>query len=175
MIPILETERLILRAFKDSDTQPLIAMNQDSKVMEFFPNCLSETESLAMLQRIEQQWATNGFGLWAVERKDTSAFIGFVGLIPTQFDIFFAPCVEIAWRLNKENWGQGLATEAALASLQYGFENLHLTEIYAFTAKINLRSERVMQKIGMVYLQDFAHPLVENNSPLQIHRLYRKL
>ena len=103
------------------------------------------------------------------------AFIGFVGLSVPSFTSHFTPCVEIGWRLMKEHWGNGYASEAAAACLRFGFENLKLQEIVAFTVPLNKRSIGVMEKIGMsrAPADDFDHPKLSAGHPLQRHVLYR--
>jgi RimJ/RimL family protein N-acetyltransferase len=168
---LLTTERLILRQWRDADREPFARLNADPVVREFFPRRLTRDESDAHLSGIQNWIAERGWGLWAVEVKGGAPFIGFVGLsIPS-----FRPCVEIGWRLAKEHWGHGYASEAAAASLRFGFEKLTLEEIVAFTVPLNERSRRVMERIGMSRdpADDFDHPNVEPGHPLQRHVLYR--
>ncbi len=170
----LETPRLILRDWKDSDSRIFIEMNHDKNVMEFFPSLLTEEETFAMIERIKKFIAENNFGLWAAERKDTKEFIGFVGLSIPRFQADFTPCVEIGWRLAHKHWGYGFATEAANACLDYGFNILKLNEIVSFTSVLNIKSMNVMKKIGMHYVKDFEHPNIEDEDRLKRHVLYRK-
>ncbi len=120
-------------------------------------------------------FAEHGFGLWALERKDTGEFIGFTGLGVVGFEAPFTPAVEIGWRLAKEHWGLGYASEAAWTALRCGFDRLALKEIVAFTAQSNLPSEKVMQAIGMHHdpAHDFDHPKLAVDHPLRRHLLYR--
>src|ERR1700722_16415993 len=106
----IETERLILREWREEDREPFARMNCDPAVMEFFPAMLSRTESDALVDRIEAHFAATGFGVWATELKATGEFIGFVGLWVPKFEAHFTPCVEIGWRLAAAHWGCGLAT-----------------------------------------------------------------
>jgi RimJ/RimL family protein N-acetyltransferase len=170
---IIETQRLGLRAWKDSDTEPFIEMNRDGRVMEFFPSILSESETLGMIERIKKCIAENHFGLWATEIKQTKEFIGFVGLSIPSFQAEFTPCVEIGWRLAHKYWGNGYATEAASACLDYGFNHLHPGEILSFTSVLNNKSLNVMKKIGMSYVETFEHPGIEEGSRLKTHALYK--
>ena len=126
-----------------------------------------------MVQRIKLHFDENGFGLFAVETKLTKKFIGFTGFAIPTFDAFFTPCVEIGWRYKKEAWGQGFATEAANACLKYGFDILEFDKVVSFTSKINVKSEKVMRRIGMNYVGEFDHPKVEHNSRLRRHILYQ--
>jgi RimJ/RimL family protein N-acetyltransferase len=170
----LETERLLLRQWKDSDSEPFAALCADAKVMEFFPSTLSREESDAMLGRCRGLIEERGWGLWAVESKETQGcFMGFVGLHVPAADLPFSPSVEIGWRLSEEYWGQGYATEAAQACLEFGFRNLNLQEIVSFTAILNQRSQAVMKRIGMHQTETFEHPRVPEGHPLRAHCLFR--
>lgn len=118
---MIETQRLILRQWKESDVEPFITMGLDQHVMQFFPNLLTPQESHNLIQKISSLIDKNGWGFWAVELKETHQFIGFIGLHrqPEQFD--FSPCVEIGWRLAKEFWKQGYATEGAKSGFRLWF------------------------------------------------------
>jgi len=140
--------------------------------MEFFPSVKSGGETMEQIQRISKHIAEYSYGFFALERKDNGRFIGFTGLSHPGFEADFTPCVEIGWRLSKENWGQGFATEAAEACLDFGFDALRLDVIYAFTAVQNKPSERVMQKIGMDKKGYFDHPSIHPESELKQHVLY---
>jgi RimJ/RimL family protein N-acetyltransferase len=168
-----ETERLKLRQWKSIDRDPFAALNADPQVMEFFPTTLDRVASDATFDRLQSKIAECGWGFWAAEMKETGQFIGFVGLnIPT-YDLPFAPCVEIGWRLAAAYWGKGLATEAAKGALQVGFDRLGLTEIVSFTTIKNVRSRAVMERIGMQVTDTiFQHPLVPTDSNLGRHCLY---
>jgi RimJ/RimL family protein N-acetyltransferase len=169
----IETERLILREWVESDESPYIALNADQAAMEFFPSVKTPGETLAQIVRLQNGIAERGYGFFAVERKDNNKFIGFTGLSHPGFEAEFTPCVEIGWRLSKENWGHGFATEAATACVKFGFDNLNVNEIYAFTAASNIRSERVMQKIGMTKQGYFDEPTIEDGNWLKRHVLYK--
>lgn len=172
---MLQTERLLLRRWKESDFEPFAALNADSAVMEHFPKTLSAEETRALIERIENRFDDDLFSLWAVEILREEQFIGFVGLWRPTFDAHFTPCVEIGWRLAKSSWGHGYAPEAARAALQFGFEKVGLEEIVAMTATTNKKSMRVMEKIGMTFdpRDNFKHPYLEDGHPLQEHVLYR--
>ncbi len=150
-------------------------MNADPRVMEHFPALLSREESDGRVARIEAHFAEHGFGLWAVEIPGEAPLAGFIGLGITRFEAHFTPCVEIGWRLAAEYWGRGFATEGAQAALDFGFESLHLQEIVSFTVPANVRSRRVMEKIGMTHDThgDFDHPSLPAGHPLSRHVLYR--
>lgn len=172
---ILTTQRLLIREWKESDVLPFAAMNADRQVMEYFPGILSWSETKDLLARIATHIKQHQFGLWAVELKNSGEFIGFIGLNIPQFSTHFTPCIEIGWRLAQSYWGKGLATEGAEAVLAYGFNQLKLAEIVSFTAKTNLRSRRVMEKLGFSYTEsdDFNHPKLALSSSLSQHVLYR--
>ena len=164
-----------MRAWRDADREPFAAMNADLRVMEHFPALLSRAESDAMVDRIGEMFDERGFGLWAVEAPGRAGFIGFVGLLVPSFDAHFTPCVEIGWRLAPEHWGHGYAFEAARASLDFGFSTCGLPEIVSMTVPANLRSRRVMERLGMRHAEadDFDHPRLAPAHPLRRHVLYR--
>ena len=172
---ILETERLLLRPWRDDDLEPFAALNADPRVMEHFPSLLDRAQSDAAAGRVRAHFEEHGFGLWAVEVPDTCSFVGFVGLAVPRFEAPFTPCVEIGWRLAHEHWGRGYAPEGARAALRFGFEPLGLEEIVSMTVPANVRSQRVMEKIGMTRdgQGDFDHPLIPEGDPLRRHVLYR--
>ncbi|MBL8821877.1 MAG: GNAT family N-acetyltransferase [Planctomycetia bacterium] len=171
----LDTERLILRPWRDSDRVPFAALNADPKVMEFFPSVLTRQESDAQADRIEDHFVRHGFGMWAVEVKGHTPFAGFIGLAHPSYQTHFTPCVEIGWRLAPLYWGKGYATEGARRALQFGFDQLGLEEIVSFTAVGNIGSRRVMETLGMQRNpeDDFDHPLLAKEHPLCRHVLYR--
>jgi len=173
MKPIITTERLVLRQWLESDKPLLTEMNKDPVVMEFFPELWSESRSMfffdAFFAKIEKQ----GFGFWAVEERATGDFIGFVGLNDHIHDLPINHSHEVGWRLRPNCWGKGYATEAAKGSLDYAFGQLNLQTVVAFTPIKNLRSRKVMEKLGMVEQDDtFLHPKVSAESGLQEHVLY---
>jgi len=173
--PELRTNRLLLRRWRPEDREPFAALNADPRVMEHFPAVLSREESDALAARMETHFDGHGFGRWAVEIVGVTPFAGFVGLSIPHFQAPFVPCVEIGWRLATDFWGRGYATEGAKAALAFGFYELGLKEIISFTVPENLRSRRVMEKIGMTYdpKDDFDHPLLPAGHPLRPHVLYR--
>jgi ribosomal-protein-alanine N-acetyltransferase len=150
-------------------------MNEDPAVMEHFPNLLDRAASDALIDRITEHWAAEGFGLWAVERIEDGQFLGFTGLSHMVFDAPFTPAVEVGWRLARHAWGHGYATEAAEASLAFGFKDLGLDEIVSFTAPMNTRSSAVMERLGMTRdpAGDFEHPRLPVGHRLRPHILYR--
>ncbi|HEX4217368.1 MAG TPA: GNAT family N-acetyltransferase [Acidimicrobiales bacterium] len=171
----IRTPRVLLRQWRDDDREPFAALNGDSEVMEHFPGVLSTVDSDALVDRITTGISERGWGLWALEINATGRFAGFVGLNPVDFDAPFTPAVEIGWRLARSYWDQGLATEAAHAVIEYAFGPLDLDEIVSFTATTNLRSQRVMRKLGMHHdpADDFDHPALPTGHHLRPHVLYR--
>jgi len=172
---IIETERLILRTFEDKDIESMAAIDQDPKVCEYLPGIGNRAATEAGIQRIIKHYEEHGFSLYAVELKATHEFIGFLGLMIPSFVAHFTPAIEIAWRIGSKHWGQGYATEGAKAVLNYAFNQLGLKEIVSFTVPANMRSIRVMEKIGMIRDQkgDFSHPKLPSDHRLSKHILYR--
>jgi len=158
----METDRLILRDWREDDREPFAALNADPEVMEHFPALLTREQSDAVIERNP--------GLHAVEVRATGEFIGFVGLAVPRFEAAFTPCVEIGWRLARAAWGHGYASEAARAVLARAL--IEHDEIVSFTAVTNLRSRAVMERIGMTYVEEFDHPNLPDGHPLQRHVLY---
>lgn len=173
--PTIETERLVMRPWRPSDRTSFAAMNANDRVMEFMLKKLTREESDSLADRIKQHFEDRGFGLWAIEVRGGAEFIGFTGLSVPRFEAHFTPCVEVGWRLKTEYWGHGYATEAARAALRFGFETAGLEEIVSFTTVKNVRSRRVMEKVGLTRdpAGDFDHPLVPKDHPLLRHVLYR--
>lgn len=170
----LETGRLRLRTWREADREPFAALNADPAVMEFFPALQDRAQSDASIDAWMAQFASRGWSNWAVERRDSGEFIGFVGLSEPRRRLPCSPCVEIGWRLARPHWGQGLASEAARAALDFGFDTIGLAEIVSFTAIANRRSRAVMERIGMRDAhEDFEHPGVPEGHALRLHCLYR--
>jgi RimJ/RimL family protein N-acetyltransferase len=163
-----------LRQWRDSDLGPLSEMNADPEVMRFFLSPLSGDESRVLLGREREAIDRQGWGLWAVEVN--GAFAGFTGLSAPSFAAHFTPCVEIGWRLRREFWGRGVAHAAARRAEAVAFRELGLAELVSFTAAVNLRSIRLMERLGFARdpAEDFLHPRVPANHPLRPHVLYRK-
>lgn len=170
----LHTERLILRQWREADYAPFAALNADPEVMEFFPSPLDPAESAATADKIRGLIAGRGWGLWALERRDSGEFIGYAGLHVPEYDLPFSPCVEIGWRLARAAWGYGFATEAGRAALRHGFVDLGLEEIVSFAVLGNRRSRAVMERLGLREQPDkFFHPALPPGHPLAEHCLYR--
>ena len=170
----LNTKRLRLRQWQQTDLKPFAAINADPQVMEFYPKLMSEEESNQTAERFQDLIEQNGWGFWAIEDLKSSEFLGFVGLHKPNLPYPFAPCVEIGWRLKRDAWGKGFATEGSLAALDFAFNVLELAEILSFTSVLNNRSEAVMRRLGMINTGgNFQHPNVPDHSPLKEHVLYR--
>lgn len=171
----LETTRLIMRQWRLQDLPALAAMNADPAVMRYFPACMSTEQSAQMLERLCAQFASQGYGFWALQRKDSGQLIGFTGLNTVSFAAPFCPAVEIGWRLAREHWHQGYASEAARAALECAFTQLELAEVVSFTAEVNQPSIQVMQAIGMSgdAQGDFDHPALPVDHWLRPHVLFR--
>jgi len=172
---MIETPQLILRRWKDSDLEPFAQLNADPQVAEFLLKPLSREESDAWVGHMRAHLVERGFSYYAAELKNDGAFVGAIGISVPGYLTPFSPCVEIGWRILPVFWNRGLATEGARAILRHASETLRLPEIVAFTVPTNLRSRRVMEKIGMVrdLAGDFDHPKVPVGHPLRRHVLYR--
>ncbi len=172
---LLETPRLVLRRWRDSDLAPYATMNADARVMEYFPRPLTTEESAQHIARLEHHFVENDFGILAAELRATGEFIGFVGIQRVPFETHFTPAVEIGWRIAYPHWNQGYATEGAREVLRDAFSRLQLPEVVSLTTTSNLRSRRVMEKLGMTRdpKDDFANPRVEEGHWLRPHVAYR--
>jgi len=173
---MIETSRLILRQWQETDLEPYAKINADPVAMRYFPATLSREESEGQVRYLQQLISDTGWGFWAVELKSTGQFIGFVGLLSQDETSALpnAPLVEIGWRLAPEFWGSGYAPEAAKQALAYAFNTLSLSEVYSFTALQNESSRRVMVQVGMRNThQDFDHPKLAVDHPLARHCLYK--
>lgn len=171
----LTTERLVLRQWQDSDNAPFARMNADADVMQWFANPLTPEESAMMVQRLSTMINHFGWGVWALEVPGVADFIGFVGLALTVMPVPFSPFIEVGWRLDKAHWGNGYAPEGARASLAYAFDTLKQREVVSMTTVGNLKSRRVMDKIGLHRdeADDFDLPRLPIGHPIRPHVLYR--
>ncbi len=170
----LNSPRLLLRQWRPEDQTIFARMNADTDVMRYYPACLTILQSNHLAQKLATLIEKRGWGLWALELKESGEFIGFSGLHQPEADLPFNPCVEIGWRLAKEYWGKGYATEAAQVALEFAFNNLGLSEVISFTSKQNSRSSSVMQRLSMINTQqNFQHPGIKEGQPLREHVLYK--
>lgn len=168
----LRTERLVMRRWREADREPFAAMNADPAVMEFFPAPLDRAASDALIDRIEDHFRRQGFGLWALEVAGTSEFIGFTGLNPMPDGVPGAGGMEVGWRLARQAWHRGYATEAAQAAVDVAFHGANLPELWSLTSLLNTPSQAVMRRLGMTPHACFDHPLVEPGHRLRRHIVY---
>lgn len=173
-LPIIQTNRLILRQWKDSDREMFGILNADPETLKYFPKTLTQKESNAFIDKSIEIINRKGYGLFAVEIKETNEFIGFTGLAIPSWEAQFTPCTEIGWRLYKDFWGKGYATESANAVLKFAFNELKLNEVVSFTSPYNVPSINVMKRIGMTHDpdRDFEHPRIEVGNKLRRHVFY---
>lgn len=170
----LETERLYLRQWQVADREPWAALCADPDVMEFLSSPRDRATSDSAIDTWRDRIEEQGWSFWALELKQSRAFIGMAGLQVPAEPHPCLPCIEIGWRLDKAHWGFGYATEAARRVLRFAFEELRVQEVVASTAKQNHRSSGVMRRIGMSGPEaTFIHPCVPEGSPLREHTLYR--
>lgn len=171
-LPVRRTERLLLRPWREEDRDAFAVMNADPEVMRHLPGVLDRAASDALIDRFRVQAARRGFGIWAVEDRATRAFVGMVGLWVPDWEAAFTPAVEIAWRLVRSRWGEGLATEAARDALTYAFDVLRLPRVMSWTVPANERSWRVMERLGLTRVGTFEHPGLPEGHPLRTHVRY---
>ena len=170
----LRTERLLLRRWRESDLEPWAAMNADPEVREYLGDVLTREQSDASVAAFQAEFDERGYGWWAIEVQATGEFIGFAGLDDVEPGLPVTG-VEIGWRLSRASWGHGYATEAARATLTFGFDTLNLPEILAITTATNTRSQAVMRRLGMTHnpAHNFEDPSAAPNGPLRHHVVYR--
>ncbi|WP_447637529.1 GNAT family N-acetyltransferase [Flavobacterium microcysteis] len=169
---IFTSERLGFRNWIPEDVEEMAQINSNPNVMEFFPATPTFEQTKVFIERMQQQFLDKKYCYFAVDIVQSGTFIGFIGLSDKDFESDFTPCVDIGWRLSEEHWYKGYATEGAKACLKYGFEKLNLEKIISTTPKINLKSEEVMKKIGMVKVKNFDHPLLLEDNRLKDCLLY---
>lgn len=165
---------ILLRPWRDDDLPSYAAMNADREVMAYFPKTFTWEESKASMTRLRADFDQRGWGLWAVEVD--GVFAGLTGLAEAAFVAQFTPCIEISWRFRREYWGQGIAFAAALAAENVASKRLGLAHLVSFTAATNVRSRRLMERLGFTHdeADDFFHPCLAEDSPLRPHVLYKK-
>lgn len=170
---LVRTDRLVMRRWLESDRAAYAAMNADPEVMRYFPATLGRDASDASVDRIEELFGQQGFGLWALEIAATAEFIGFTGLNPMPSGVPGAGGTEIGWRLARRAWHQGYASEAAAAAVGVAFDGIGLTELWSMTAVLNEPSQAVMRRLGMTLYAHFEHPRIDVGQPLRPHVVYR--
>ncbi|WP_372782117.1 GNAT family N-acetyltransferase [Phenylobacterium sp.] len=171
---MIETERLILRRWREADQEPYVAMMLDPQVSDWLGGPFDRAEALARIARNEAALETHGYGRMAMARRADGQFVGYCGLMPTAKELPFGSAFEVGWSVAREAWGQGYAGEAARAAFADGFERLGLDEILAFTGAVNFRSQAVALKLGMRRTpeQDFDHPGLADDHPLKRHIVF---
>jgi RimJ/RimL family protein N-acetyltransferase len=170
----LTTERLLLRQWRAGDLAKFAQINADPEVMKFYPKLLSRQESNAAANKFKTLIEKNGWGFWALESIHDRAFLGLVGLHRPVYKMPFDPCVEVGWRLASDCWGNGYATEAANACLDFAFTELKLSQVYSFASVSNMKSRAVMERLNMVNIEaNFDHPTIPYYSPLREHVAYK--
>ncbi len=170
---ILATARLRLRPWRESDLAPFAAMNADARVMEHLLRTLDPRRERRDGRARQEGIAQPGLEPVGGRGRRRGRFVGFAGLAVPAWQAHFTPCVEVGWRLAREAWGHGYATEAARAAIGHGLGAAGLAEIVSFTALVNTRSIAVMERLGMRRDGEFDHPLVAEGHRLRRHVLYR--
>jgi RimJ/RimL family protein N-acetyltransferase len=170
---MIETERLILRVWRDEDHAPFAAMCRSPAVMAHLGDLMDDDQVAAAIARTRGFQASHGYSFWAIERKADGAFLGFCGLKPGTVGPIEGE-VEIGWRLREDAWGQGYAREAAQASLDWGWANLDTPKIMAITTPANTASWGLMIRLGMTRRADldFGHPQFQPRDRLYEHITY---
>lgn len=172
---LFTSARLGFRNWQDSDIVPFAEMCADPEVMEFFPALLSLEETTSLVQRLSDQFDKHATTFFAVDKLEDRSFIGFIGMLHKKESCDFAPvpCMEIGWRLKRSSWGKGYATEGAKRCLNYCKEALNCLTVYSITPIPNVKSEHIMQKIGMTKTGEFNHPGLEKGTWLEQHVIYK--
>lgn len=170
---MIETERLILRRWRARDVEPYAALTADPEVMVWLGGVMDKHESAEHIDGMEDHFDRWGYGRYVIERRADGAFLGYTG-IARIWPGLPVTGVEIGWRLNRDAWGHGYATEAARAATHEGLTRFELPEILAFTAEGNLRSRAVMERLGYRRdpSRDFDHPRLLEGDPLRRHVVF---
>jgi RimJ/RimL family protein N-acetyltransferase len=165
----IHTDRLLMRRWRDSDRAPFAALNGDPETLVYFPETLDRAASDAFVDRIEERFDEQGYGLWALELAASGEFIGYTGLNPMPDGVPGAGGMEVGWRLARHAWHYGYATEAARAAVAVAFDGVGLPELWSITAVLNEPSQAVMRRIGMTEVARFDHPRVPVGHPVRPH------
>jgi RimJ/RimL family protein N-acetyltransferase len=168
----LVTARLRMRRWQFADRACFATMNADPEVMRYFPAPLDRAASDALVDRIESRFEAQGFGLWALERRDDRVFLGFAGLNPMPSGTPGAGEMEVGWRLARHAWGAGYASEAGLEALRVALGPAGLHRVWSITAVGNTRSQAVMRRLGLVEHSRFRHPGLTDEHELSQHVAY---
>ena len=171
----LETQRLILRGWLDTDIDPFHEICSDPVVMATLGALMAREQVAATVARMQRLQCALGHCFWVMERKEDQQLIGWCGLIRGDVDTPIANRLEAGWRMTPSAWGKGYVTEAAIASVQWAFDNRDDDAVWAITTTNNKASRAVMERLGMEYIpeHDFDHPNVPADSPLLSHVTYR--
>lgn len=175
MVPVvrfdsLRTGRLVMRRWQDGDREPFAALNADPHTMRFFPGTLDRAASDAMIDRLEERFGAQGFGLWALELAHTGQFIGFTSLNPMPDDVPGAGGMEVGWPARP---GITAMPPKRRAALDVAFGSLGMAEIYSMTAVLNKPSQAVMRRLGRTEFERWDHPRIPEGSPLRPSVTYR--
>lgn len=162
-----------MRRWGDADRDAYAAMNADPEVMRYFLATMDRAASDASIDRMESMFEAQGFGLWALEVADSAEFVGFTGLNPMPDGSPGAGGIEIGWRLARQAWHHGYATEAATAAVGVAFGEIGLDQLWSITAVLNQPSQAVMQRLGMMPFGLFEHPKIPEGHRLRPHIAYR--
>lgn len=171
---MIETERLLLRDWRDADRPPFREMSRDPRVMATLGPVMTAEQSDALIDRVIARRQIDGHTFWAMIRRSDDAFLGWCGLVRAGAELPIAGELEVGWRLSADHWGHGYAREGALASLGWAWAHTGADRVVAITAEVNERSRHVMERIGMSRVSDgdFDHPNVAVDSVLRPHVLY---
>ena len=169
---ILTSERLGFRNWVENDVPEMVTISADEQVMEFFPYVATPEQTNVFIKRMQTMFAKKGYCYFAVDRLDTGEFIGFIGLCYQENELEFSPYIDIGWRLNPQQWGNGFATEGARRCLTYAVNELQLTDIKSTAPLVNVKSIRVMEKIAMTKKFEFIHPKLAGNTYLETCACY---
>lgn len=170
----LETERLILRSWRADDVDPFLVVNGDPAVMATLGPVMDRAEVAALITRMQGIEAEHGHCFWAMIRREDDRLIGWCGVIRGTVGPIVGRA-ELGWRMARDAWGHGYATEAASATLDWLFANRDDHSGWAITNVDNRNSRAVMERLGMIYQEglDFDHPNVPRDDPLLRHVTYR--
>tara|TARA_R110002050_G_scaffold297339_2_gene458600 strand:+ start:2554 stop:3090 length:537 start_codon:yes stop_codon:yes gene_type:complete len=169
---LFKSDRLGFRNWEEKDIPKMAVINTDEVVMQYFPSVQNRKQTQLFVDRMKAQMAKNGFCYFAVDKLVNNEFIGFIGISEQNFEADFTPCVDIGWRLAQNEWGKGYATEGARKCLEFAFNHVGLKRINAICPTINVKSERVMEKLGMKKVKIFKHPLLADFKKLERCVLY---
>jgi RimJ/RimL family protein N-acetyltransferase len=170
---IFTSERLGFRNWELTDIDKMHQINSDEKVMEFFPSNLTKEQTTEFVERMKKLFENKGFCYFAVDKLEDNEFIGFIGLSEQSFKANFTPCVDIGWRIKNSEWNKGFASEGAKKCLDYALNDLKIENVYSIAPKVNIKSEHIMTKIGLIKQFEFEHPLLTKNDRLKTCLLYK--